>query len=57
LIWKIIDLRAYTAAKHSYEEGQKERDISKRPKGAGIDRVRDIAWELNKRKFEESKDA
>jgi hypothetical protein len=55
LLFKIIDLRSYARAKKTFEEGQKESDISKRPSGPDIDRVTDIVGELmveafNKRK-------
>ncbi|MCG3776793.1 MAG: hypothetical protein JW395_3664 [Nitrospira sp.] len=51
LLFKIMNLRAYAKAKQAYDDGQKEQDLDKRPKGPLIDLVRSVAWQINKARF------
>lgn len=51
MLFKIMNLRAYAKAKAAYDEGQKETDLDKRPKGPLIDLVRQTAWQINKARF------
>lgn len=46
-------MRAYARSKQIYEEGLKEPDITKRPRGFNIDKVRDVSWEIAKERLQE----
>mgnify|MGYP003396183637 CR=1 FL=1 len=52
MLFRIMDLRAYAKAKEVYDEGQKETDVNKRPKGDLIDRVSSMTFELAKEEIE-----
>jgi len=47
-----LDLRFYARAKEQYEESQKIEDASKRPNTPGIERVRQIHFELAREEME-----